>query len=291
MGNTIKKEIKIGENILEYKEVGQGIPMLFIHGAFSSGNTWRKVIPALASHFRCIIPEWPLGGHKIPVTNNMNLDPEGVADIISAVLEALSINKTILIANDTGGAYAQVFAAQCPQKVIALVLSNCEGFEVFPPKKFASLKTMVKVPGYMWIMAKLFSYKPSLKWDMAFGLLSHQLTKEELYEYYVKNFSENKHIRENFKRLALGWDPKYTLNAAEKLKDFKKPVLLLWGMDDTVLFPVELGKRIASIFPNATFIAVDKAMTYVQEDDPDTFIEGILSFTKEHQLERISEVL
>lgn len=263
---------------IEYNEWGQGDAIIFIHGAFSNGNTWRKVIPELSKHYRCIVPEWPFGGHSLPLGNQSDVSPTGIAALIAKFTEALGLASVIIIANDTGGAYAQVFTSIYPEKVKRLILSNCEGFEVFPPKKFQSLGQLVKVPGYTYLMGQLFKIKSFLKTSATFGLLSNSLSKHELYDLYVKNFSKNKLIRKDFKRLAMGWHPKYTLMAAEKLTKYKQPVLVLWGSNDTQLFPVALGKRIAAIFPSAQFIEITDSLTYIQEDQPREMVINIMNF-------------
>ncbi len=252
--------------------------MIFIHGAFSSGKTWRKVIPELSEDYRCIVPEWPFGGHKIPIANKLDFSPNGIADLMAEFLRTLNLEDVIIIANDTGGAYAQVFTTKYGEKVSHLILSNCEGFNVFPPKKFKSLQSMVKTPGYLWLLARIFSLKPSLKWDITFGLLSHTLKKEELFNFYVKHFVESKLIRSDFKKLAVEWHPKYTKNAAIELTAFQKPVLIAWGVDDSELFPIELGKRLVSIFSDSTFVEIEKSKTYVQEDNPQDFVANIKQF-------------
>ena len=274
------QKVEVAGNTIEYQDLGKGKPIVFIHGAFSSGKTWRKVIPELSENFRCIVPEWPFGGHKIPIANKLDFSPNGIADLVAGFLRALELGDVIIVANDTGGAYAQVFTAKYGRKVSHLILSNCEGFEIFPPKKFKSLQSMVKVPGYLWLLSKVFSFKPSLKWDMTFGLLSHSLSKEELFDFYVKHFVENALIRNDFKELAIEWHPKYTENAAKELDAFDKPVLILWGIDDSELFPIELGKRLNAIFSNSTFVEIEKSKTYVQEDRPQDFVANIERFAE-----------
>jgi len=272
------KQIRIEKNIIEYNEYGKGQPIIFIHGAFSNSNTWRKVLPELSKNYHCIIPEWPFGGHRIPILEELDFTPTGIANLIAKVIVALNLQEVIIIANDTGGAYAQVFASIYKEKVSRLILSNCEGYEIFPPKKFQSLKNMAKVSGYLWLMAQLFKYRPFLKWNMAFGLLSHTLSKDEIFNLYVKNFVENKLIRDDFRKLAVEWHPKYTEEAADKLTRFEKPVLILWGEDDKELFPIELGRKIDSIFSQSTFVSIKDSMTYVQEDNPEDFIKNFKQF-------------
>jgi len=274
-GSYSMKSIEIDGNTIKYQDLGTGQPIVFIHGAFSNANTWRKVIPELSVTYRCIVPDWPFGAHSVPMSETFDFTAHGIAHFIAKFLVKLSLREVIIIANDTGGAYAQVFASKYKEVVSHLVLSNCEGFEIFPPKKFQSLKTMVKVPGYLWLMAKVFRYKSSLKWEMTFGLLSNTLKKEVIHDLYVKEFINSKLIRNDFKKLVMEWDPKYTKEAAVHLSDFSKPVLILWGVDDTKLFPVELGNRLMANFPNATLIEIKKSKTYIQEDNPLDFVHYI----------------
>ena len=272
------KTIHLGQNLLEYQDIGQGQPLLFIHGAFSNQYTWRKIIPELSKHYRCIAPSWPFGAHRQAFSHQADLTPKGITAFIQQFIEALHLEQVVLVANDTGGAYAQIFTASHPEKVTKLILSNCEGLEVFPPKKFSSLPKLVRFPGYTRLMAQAFKLKPLLKTPTTFGLLSNSLHKEELFDLYAKDFSQQKAIRQDFKKLAMGWHPKYTQEAAEKLKKFNKPVLVLWGNDDVQLFPVRLGKRIADIFPDAQFMEIPNAMTYIQEDQPKEMVRQIRNF-------------
>lgn len=74
---------------------------------------------------------------------------------------------------------------------------------------------------------------------------------------------------------------KYTKKKASKeLTEFHKPVLILWGVDDSELFPIELGRRLKSIFSNSTFVAVENSKTYVQEDKPRVFVDDIKRFVE-----------
>ncbi len=272
------KSVEINGNLVEYRDYGSGKPMVFIHGAFSSGNTWRKMIPRLSNTFLCIVPEWPFGGHRVPFSEKFDFTPDGIANLIFKFITTLGIKECIIVCNDTGGAYGQVFVSNHMDIVSHLILSNCEGFDIFPPKKFQSLTTMVKIPGYLWLLARLFAFKPSLKLDLTFGLLSNSLNQELLYEFYVKNFVESASIRKDFKKMAIHWSPTYTNKAATQLERFDKPVLIVWGVDDLKLFPVELGRRLESIFSNATFVEANNAKTFIQEDNPEVFVNSILQF-------------
>lgn len=263
---------------IQYIDEGNGIPILFIHGTLSNSNTWRKIIPELSKKYRCIAIDLPIGGHSIPLSNSVDLSPFGIAIIIRDFLQYLNIEKTTIVSNDTGGAYAQVFASQYPEKIEKLILSNCEVLHVFPPAKFKYLINAVKIPGFTSLLSQAFKIKSLLTSNLMMGLLSHKLTKDELSKLYLKPFIENKGVRNNFAANVKTWSPKYTIEAAEKLRNFKFPVLILWGEDDIKLFPIKLGQQLKNVFQNAELIIIPNSKTYIQEDQPEIIIKEIIQF-------------
>lgn len=272
------KEVKVDAGIIKYSDQGSGQAIVFLHGTLSNGGTWRKVVPLLSKRFRCIVPDLPLGGHSVPLDPAADLSPKGIAVLLKQFLDSLGLDKIILAGNDTGGAYAQVFAMMYPASIAQLVLCNTDAFEIFPPKAFALLQSGVKLPGFTWIMAQMFRYKPLLKTSFVLGLLSHSLTKEQLSDLYVRHFIQLKGVRADFIKVVRGWSPDYTLLAAERLASFQQPVLVIWGADDRKLFPLELGRRVHAIFPDASFKIVQNSLTYVQEDQPETFAKELVEF-------------
>ena len=59
--------VEVPAGVLEYRERGNGPPVVFVHGAAVNGDLWRKVAPELAEGHRCIVVDLPLGGHSIPL--------------------------------------------------------------------------------------------------------------------------------------------------------------------------------------------------------------------------------
>ena len=270
-------EAQLSTGAIRYRDQGEGQPIVFLHGALANGNTWRKVLAIMPAGYRCIVPDLPLGGHALPFGRGADLTPDGIARLLAEFFDALGLGEAVVVGNDTGGAYAQVFAAAYPEKVSKLVLCNCDALETFPPKNFSSLQRGIGVPGYAFLMAQLFRYKPFLKSAMVLGLLSHALSQDEIADLYVRSFVGDRRIRADFKKVVKGWSPRATQRAAAALADFKKPALVIWGADDQRLFPRELGERLCAVFPAARFEVVESALTYVQEDQPERFVRALLA--------------
>jgi len=60
--------------------------------------------------------------------------------MIAEVLDALGIEQVDLIANDSGGAIAQIFAAHYSNRLGSLVLTNCDVHDGWPPPQVGTLK-------------------------------------------------------------------------------------------------------------------------------------------------------
>lgn len=52
---------------------GDGPPLVFVHGVMMNGTGWRLVVDRLAEGYRCIVPDWPLGGHSLPMRAGADL--------------------------------------------------------------------------------------------------------------------------------------------------------------------------------------------------------------------------
>ncbi|KAF2517882.1 alpha/beta fold hydrolase [Flavobacterium foetidum] len=281
---TFKRHVAaIDSGSIEYMDEGAGIPIVFLHGTLSNSNTWRKIIQPLSAKYRCIAIDLPIGGHTIPLENNVDLSPIGIAQLIKNVLDYLALDKVILFSNDTGGAYAQIFASLYPENIDKLIFSNCEVQDVFPPSKFRYLIRAVKIPGFISLLGNAFKIKSLLTSDLMMGLLSHKVTNEEFAALFLKTFIENKEVRKNFASNVATWSPKYTIRAAEKLKSLKNPVLILWGEDDKKLFPLELGKRLKDMFSYSKLVSIPNSKTYVQEDQPEIVIREVINFIETYR--------
>ena len=74
--------------------------------------------------------------------------------------------------------------------------------------------------------------------------------------------------------------------AAERLREFRKPVLLLWAREDR-LFPFAFAERWMTVFPNARLVPVTDSYTYIAEDQPQFVSRQIATFA--HEVHRLSD--
>src|SRR5215471_7673344 len=112
---------------------GPGRPALFLHGVGTSTYLWRHVIEQLGGQRRCVAVDLPLHGHT-PAAADQDFSLPGLARFVAGFCDALDLTDVDLVANDTGGAIAQVFAVGRPERLHTLTLTNCEAHDNLPPK-------------------------------------------------------------------------------------------------------------------------------------------------------------
>jgi pimeloyl-ACP methyl ester carboxylesterase len=112
---------------------GPGRAALFVHGVGTSSYLWRHVIGQLESRRRCVAFDLPLHG-LTPAAADQDFSLPGLARFLADCCDALELTDVDLVANNTGGAVAQVFATGNPERLHTLTLTNCEAHDNLPPK-------------------------------------------------------------------------------------------------------------------------------------------------------------
>ena len=98
-------EVELSAGIVEYKDTGGAGPVVvMLHGVAMDRSLWRHVVAELRSHYRCITPTLPLGGHPRPMRPDADLSLRGQVRLVAEFLERLGLSDVTLVANDWGGA-------------------------------------------------------------------------------------------------------------------------------------------------------------------------------------------
>jgi pimeloyl-ACP methyl ester carboxylesterase len=276
------RTLEVGGGRLRYHDTGEGPPVVFVHGVIVNANLWRKVVPRLADGHRCVALDMPFGSHIEPMPN-ADLSPPAVANLVADAVDALGLEDVTLVGNDTGGAICQLVAVNRPERLGRLVLTSCDSYEHFPPKLFSFFKPLGKVTSAIPFLFAPLRMRAARRLPIAYGWVTREpIEPREAEDSYVLPLLEDGRIREDLRRLIPGLDARYTLEAAERLRSFDKPVLIAWSAEDK-LFPRSDAVRLADTFPNARLEWVEGARTFSAEDRPERVAELIAAFTKAQQ--------
>jgi pimeloyl-ACP methyl ester carboxylesterase len=273
-------EAKLPQGTINYRESGEGPPIVFVHGLLVDGLLWRKVTPLLEDRFRCIVPDLPLGSHRTPMSPEADLSPPALARLVADFLEVLDLEDVVLVANDTGGAISQITAANHPERIGRLLLTNCDAFENFLPPAFRPLQWAARVPGGLTGMMAGMRFTALRRLPLAYGWLIKRDFAGAPTREWVDPFLTNREIRRDTVKVLRGIDSSYTIEAAEKLRTFDRPTLLAWAVEDR-FFKIAYAERLAATIKSATLERIEDSYTFVSEDQPERLAELIARFARE----------
>lgn len=272
-----KSEVRLRQGVVRYRDVGAGETLLFVHGVAVNGELWRKVVPRLSRNFRCVVPDWPLGSHDLPMERDADLTPPGLARMIAEFMEALDLRRVTLVGNDTGGALAQLVAAHHPERLARLVLVSCDLYEYFFPPLIKPLQMLARVPGFLALLGQTLRLRPLQRLPVAYGWLMKRPGSREEMDVYLDPPRGSADVRRDLKKVLTSVKNSYTLEAAERLREFDRPALLVWAKEEK-FFPVEAARRLAESMPDARLELVEDSYTFVPEDRPERLAQLIGEF-------------
>ncbi len=275
-------QITLTQGTVHYADDGpRDAPVVvLLHGLLVDGTLWRKVVPLLADRARVVVPDLPLGAHRTPLAPGAQRTPAGVARLVADLLDALDLRDVTLVGNDTGGALAQLVAADHPERVGRLVLTSCDAFENFPPAFFKQLMPVLGSERLVRLALVPLKWQPLLRLPVAFGWLTKRPIPREVTDAWLAAFFADGGVRRDAARFMRAIDPATTLAAAERLPAFERPVLVLWAREDR-LFPPAHAERLAALFPDARVRWIEDSYAFVMEDQPRATAEAIGTFVHE----------
>jgi pimeloyl-ACP methyl ester carboxylesterase len=269
--------VTLNSGTVHYENAGppDGRPVVFVHGYAMGSSLWRGLSERLATRgFACVAPTWPLGAHSEPMRADADLTMEGIAATVGELLDVLALEDVVLVGNDTGGAICQIVAGRTPERLGALVLTSCDAFEHFPPPILKPLIAAAKLgPAFD---AAIQPLRTRFGRTQGFGALAHA-DIDRLVAGWVEPALSNRDVRRDLRRFTASMQQRSTVEAAERLPQFTKPALIAWSADDA-FFPLEDGRRLASVLPNARLEVIQESRTFSMIDQPDRLAELIAVF-------------
>jgi pimeloyl-ACP methyl ester carboxylesterase len=274
------RQVELSCGVIDYVDTeGDGPVMVLLHGLVADHTVWRDVIEDLRRDHRCIAPTLPEGAHRRPLRQDFDLTISSVAALIGELLEGLDLRNVILVENDSGR--AQMFVARESARVAKLAIVACEAFENFPPGLPGKLAGwLARIPGGVWLAVQSLRIRAVRNSPLFFGLMSKRPIPDDLMERWLWPLTNNSSVRSDFQRYARSVQGDEMLKAADGLRSFKKPVLIVWPTDNRVM-PKDHGPRFVSLISNARLVEIEDSGTLVPLDQPKALANALRSFSLE----------
>ena len=265
---------------ISYIDIGTGPVALFVHGIATSAYLWRNVIGALVSQQprqrpsqrpsqrRCIAIDLPLHGRS-PVADGQDLSLAALADCLEDFCDALGLTGIDLVANDTGGAIAQIFAARNPHRLATFTLTNCDTSGNTPPEAFKPVVELAAA-GQLAPAAVAMLGDLDAAAKVAFGSGYEHLDRVDpaVIGAYLEPWCGTIERARHFERLLTALDDGDLTAVTPRLAELTVPTLVVWGTGDE-FFDVSWAYWLRDTIPGTTrVVTVDGARLFFPDERP-----------------------
>lgn len=258
-------------NIEVYYELhGEGQPLVLISGIGYTLWQWHRMVPLLAKHFQVIAfdnrgvgqSDKPVG----PYTAQM------LAADTAGLLDALGVEKAIIMGHSMGGFIAQALALDFPQKVEKLILCSTNfGGPRHVPVTSEAMKVLTNVTA-----DPLTRFRNGLAVSTAPGWAERNL---EVVEEWVAWRAANPIEPAAYQaQLAIGLGLLPEAAAFEnRLGVIQVPTLILFGAHDKVV-PPQNAALLAEKIPNSTVVIFPDAGHFFPVEIPEAAAQAVIGF-------------
>ena len=242
------------EGKFEYVEVGEGQPLMLLHGLFGALSNFSDLIEHFKHTHKVIVPILPLYDLDL-----LHTTVKGLAKHVQQFIDHKGYDQIHLLGNSLGGHVGLVYILSHPEKIKTLTLTGSSGlFEN------AMGDSYPKRGDYEYIRAKTAEtfYDPAVA------------TKELVDEVFEITNSRIKVI----KIIALAKSA-IRNNLGEELGQIKVPTLLIWGKNDKVTPPF-VAEDFHKLIPNSELAFIDQCGHAPMMEVPHAFNEILAQFLK-----------
>lgn len=244
------------------QKMGEGPPILLLHGTGASTHSWRDLAPLLASRFTVIAPDLPGHGFsECPPQRRLSL-PQ-MAGGVAALMSALGIQPFVVIGHSAGAAIAIrccMDGALVPKSVVsingALLPFRGPAGYLFPP--------LAKLLFVNPLTPRIFAHSAGNR-ERVVRLIrgtGSELTDAGI-SFYARLFRSRAHVAATLGMMA-NWD---LYRFVRDLPELDVPLFLLVGENDLAVAPTD-ADRICQMVPNAIVLRLPGLGHLAHEEDP-----------------------
>jgi len=278
-----RQRMDVLDSSIAYVDVGEGSPIIFLHGNPTSSYLWRNIIPHVSAKHRCLAPD-------LIGMGDSGKSPNGAyrfADhsrYIDAWIEALTLHEGItFVIHDWGSALGFDWAYRHPEQVHALVymeaLVQSLSWNMWPDDATKVFRALRSSAGEAMVLEKNVFVERILP-----GSVLRSLSNEEM-DHYRRPFVKPGESR----RPTLSWPREIPLDGepadvaaivdayADWLKGSNVPKLFINANPGAILIGEQ--REFCRSWPNQTEITV-AGSHFIQEDSPHDIGAAVARFLR-----------
>ena len=255
-------KVETGETI-RFHDIGNGDPILFVHGTGGSGVYWAPLIAGLSEEFRCILMDRPGWTLSTPIDYSDGNFGKIAANIQLRLLNAIGVDRAHVVGGSIGDLYVLRLALEHPKRVnrIAL-LGGGPLFDRIEPPTFIKLlrsplgQIIVRIPQRPGMIRKQMEglgHGSSLEQGKIPELLIDLYAATSRYTRAMHN--ERELVRSTL--TGQGFADGFMLTD-EEIQAIDSPTLMIYGTNDPI-GSTQIWQQFVNLMPHATLEIIDNA--------------------------------
>ena len=265
-----------GEHVA-YLDIGQGRPVILIHGFGGSMWQWEHQQQPLSAEFRLITPD--LIGSGLSTKPEIEYRPEQMLDYFIGFMDALRIRQVALVGNSMGAGLAIGMALTYPDRVSQLVLIDGLPANVRERLTSPSIKRALDTAAPSWLAS--FG-----NWLFG-GVMIESVLKEIVHDpalltpAVIERSDRNRQRPGVMPPLMTVRDtlPLWESGFATRIGEIRHPTLILWGEEDRV-FPLPAGENLQRTIKGSALVRIPNAGHIPQWERPDLANRAMIEFLR-----------
>lgn len=260
---------------LAFRELGEGPPVLLLHGWPTSSFLWRDVMPPIARENRVIALDLPgFGGSAKPLDGLYDFDR--FASAIDGFLDALGVDTVALAGHDIGGPIALDWALRNPERTTRLALLNTLVYPEFSETVTAFISALSNPD-----TRDGFTSAAGLEFAMRFGLADESHLTPDVIERVTRPFGDDD-SRLALAKAGIELEVERFAEIARALPELSVPLRVVYGEQDRILPDIaETVARLKRDVPHAEVTSLPHAGHFLQEEAGAEVGELLASFFAE----------
>ena len=274
--HSTRKFINTSQGRIACIERGDGPGAIFLHGFPLNSFQWRGIIPHLSGMRRCIAPDLLALGYT-EVADDQSVEPQAQVGMLVQLLDELSVSAVDIVANDSGGAIAQLFVSRHRERVRSLLLTNCDTEPDSPPAAVLPVIELARAGRFAdewlvpWLADKALARSGKGLGGQCYADPVHPT--DQAIETYLRPLvsSPQRKALTNAYAIALAPNPLAGIESA--LRKCEVVTRIVWGMADKIFSPAS-PDYLDHTFSNSRGVRrLDRAKLFFPEEMPEVIVE------------------
>jgi 2-hydroxymuconate-semialdehyde hydrolase len=259
----------VSGGVIAYADLGEGAPVLLLHGFPTNADLWRREAWLLAQRMRVIVPDL-LGYGMSEKPSGPDLSEQAHGGYMKELLLSLKIEDLAIVGHDIGGGVAQMLTLDGGLDVRALVLLDSVCFDAWPIEGVKMLQEATAEQESEGFMEEIVR----LTFDL--GVAHKDRLEPDAVEAYIAPWRGEPSA---FFRAARAITGRGLAGRDEELAALDLPAMMIWGEDDPFL-DSGLAERLGETIPGSTVALLPGCSHFVTEEASQTVGPPIFEYLR-----------